>query len=274
MKSLLSLLLGFPILLFAQNAPGTALHIKKAKGQIVLDGVLDEPDWEQAQTAGNWFLNYPVDTLPPTFATYAKLTFDDEHLYVAFICEDDTTPDMINSLRRDFDYDLNDNAGLVIGPYNDHLNGFFFTVTPKGVQMEGTVSSGGSNDASYSINWDNKWYSKVMRYSDRWIVEMAIPFKSFRYKSDITEWNLILDRQDKKRNFKSSWIRTPIQFSTGAFAFSGQLVWDDPIPPAHTNISLIPYVAGGISDLPAVPGAKPEANINAGFDAKIGIGPS
>ncbi|MDX2247406.1 MAG: DUF5916 domain-containing protein [Bacteroidia bacterium] len=274
MKSLLTLLLGFPFFVFAQNAPGTALHIKKAKGEIVLDGVLDEPDWQQAQPADKWFLNYPVDTLPPPFNTFTKLTFNEEFLYVAFVCEDDTTPDMLNSLRRDFDYDLNDNVGLVIGPYNDRLNGFFFTITPKGVQMEGTVSSGGSNDGAWGISWDNKWYSKVVRYPDKWIVEMAIPFKSFRYKSDISEWNIVLDRQDRKRNYKSSWIRTPIQFSTGALAFSGQLIWDDPIPPAHTNISLIPYVAGGISDLPSTPGSKPDANINAGFDAKIGIGPS
>ncbi|MEZ4777590.1 MAG: DUF5916 domain-containing protein [Bacteroidia bacterium] len=274
MKSLLSLLLGFPILLFAQNAPGTALHIKKAKGEIVLDGVLDEPDWQQAQAADNWYLNYPVDTLPVEFQNAAKLTFNDEFLYVAFVCSDDSMPDMINSLRRDFDYDLNDNVGMVISPYNDRLNGFFFAITPKGVQMEGTVSSGGSNDGSWGVNWDNKWYSKVVRYPDKWVVEMAIPFKSFRYKSDISEWNIALTRQDRKHNQKSGWIHTPIQFTPGALAFSGQLVWDDPIPPAHTNISLIPYVAGGISDLPAVPGAKPEANINAGFDAKIGIGPS
>ena len=274
MKKLLVILLGLPFTLLAQNQPGTKLHIKKAKGEIVIDGVLDEADWDQAQAADNWYLNFPIDTAPPELTTITKLTFDDEFLYVAFVCEDDTTPDVINSLRRDFIYPLNDNVGLVIGPYNDRLNGFFFTITPRGVQMEGTVSAGGSNDNSWNTNWDNKWYSKVVRHPDKWIVEMAIPFKSFRYKSDISEWNIAIDRQDLKRNQKISWIHTPIQFSTGSFAYSGQLVWDDPIPPARTNISLIPYVSGGFSGTPAIPDAKAEINRSIGFDAKVSLSPS
>lgn len=270
MKLLLPFLLSLPILLLAQNQPGTQLHIKKAKSEIVLDGVLDEPDWQQAQPADNWYLNFPVDTIRPTFNTIAKVTFNDEFLYVAFVCQDDETPDLINSLRRDFDYPLNDNVGFIIGPYNDRLNGFFFTITPKGVQMEGTVSAGGT----FNINWDNKWYSKVIRHPDKWVVEMAIPFKSFRYKSNISEWNIAFDRQDKKRNQKSSWIQTPIQFNTGSFAFSGQLVWDDPIPPAHTNISLIPYISGGVSATPIIPDTKASSDLNVGFDAKISLSPS
>ena len=273
MKMKLTLLLTFPIFLFSQNQPGTELHIRKAKGEITIDGVLDEPDWQQAQKAGNWYLNYPVDTVPPSFGSIARMTFNDEFLYISVVCEDDESPDVINSLRRDFTYPLNDNIGVIIGPYNDRLNGFFFTITPKGVQMEGIVSAGGTND-SWNTSWDNKWYSKVVRHPDQWVVEMAIPFKSFRYKSDISEWNIAFDRQDLKRNQKSSWIQTPIQFNTGAFAFSGQLVWDDPIPPARTNISLIPYVAGGISATPILQDSEPSSNMSAGFDAKISVSPS
>ena len=125
--------------LVAQNAPGTQLHIKKAQGKIVLDGILDEEDWKKAELAKDWYLNFPNDTTPVNFQSTARLTFDDNFLYVAFYCDDDQTPDLINSLRRDFDYGLNDNVGVVIGPYNDRLNGFFFNITPAGVQMEGIV---------------------------------------------------------------------------------------------------------------------------------------
>ena len=94
-------------------------------------------------------------------------------------------------------------------PYNDKLNGFFFVITPAGIQMEGTVTGGGSNDDSFSTFWDNKWYSKVVRYSDKWIAEMAIPFKSFRYKSNVREWNISMDRWELKSNRKTSWIQHP-----------------------------------------------------------------
>ena len=260
-------------LLYSQNQPGTKFHIKKAKGEIVLDGVLNETDWEAADVAGDWFMNYPVDSIPAEFVTEVRMTFNDEFLYFSFVCEDDDTPDIVNSLRRDFEYDLNDNVGIAIGPYNDYLNGFFFVITPKGVQMEGTISSGGGNDG-FNTFWDNKWYSKVVKYENKWIAELAIPFKSFRYKSDVKEWNIAFDRFDLKHNQKTSWIRTPIQFNTGSLAYSGQLVWDDPIPPAGVNISFIPYVAGGFSQDNQVEPTEQSSDLQVGFDAKIGVTPS
>jgi len=259
---------------FAQNKPGTQVHIKRAHGEIKLDGILDESDWETADVAKNWFLNFPVDSAAAPYQTEARLTFNDQFLFVSFVCYDDKAPDIINSLRRDFDYDRNDNVGMNIGPYNDRLNGFFFVLTPAGVQMEGTIATGGANDDSWNIYWDNKWYSKVVKYDDKWIAEAAIPFKSFRYKSNIKEWNISFDRLDKKRNHKSAWIHTPIQFATGAFAYSGQLIWDDPIPPAHTNISLIPFVAGRATQDKEVTPTEDHKELQAGFDAKVSVTPS
>ncbi|MEI9919300.1 MAG: DUF5916 domain-containing protein [Bacteroidota bacterium] len=258
----------------AQNKPGSQVHIKRAYGEITLDGILDEEDWTSADVAGNWYLNYPVDSAAAPLQTEARLTFNDHFLYVSFVCYDDKSRDMINSLRRDFDYERNDNVGMNIGPYNDRLNGFFFVLTPAGVQMEGTIATGGASDDSWNIFWDNKWYSKVVKYDDRWVCEAAIPFKSFRYKSNIREWNISFDRLDKKRNHKSAWIHTPIQFATGSFAYSGQLVWDDPVPPAHTNISFIPFVAGRLSqDKEATPTQK-DSELQVGFDAKVSVTPS
>ena len=259
--------------LVAQNAPGTQLHIKKAQGKIVLDGILDEEDWKKAELAKDWYLNFPNDTTPVNFQSTARLTFDDNFLYVAFYCEDDQTPDLINSLRRDFDYGLNDNVGVVIGPYNDRLNGFFFNITPAGVQMEGIVSAGGAN-GGFSTFWDNKWYSKVVRYEDHWIAELAIPFNSLRYKNGLDEWNISFVRADRKRNQQSSWVRVPIQFEPGNFAYSGQLVWDDPAPPPSLNVSLIPYIAGGVSQDLQTPEPEIDSRFSAGFDAKVAITPS
>lgn len=257
----------------AQHAPGTSLSIRKANGEIILDGKLDEPDWLTADVASNWYLNYPNDTARAPFQTEARLTFDDRFLYVSFVAFDDESDDMINSLRRDFNYDLNDNVGMCIGPYNDKLNGFFFTITPAGVQMDGTVANGGSGNSSYNVFWDNRWFSKVVRYADRWICELSIPFNSIRYKAGIREWNIAFDRLDKKRNMKSSWIRTPIQYVTGSFAYSGQLVWEDPLPDTRTNISFIPFVAGGKA-WDHEGGGTTSDSFQAGFDAKVGLTPS
>jgi hypothetical protein len=258
-----------------KNVPGKKLSIRKAKGAITLDGKLDEPDWAEAELAGDFFLNYPVDTALAEFQTEARVTFDDHNFYVSYVCYDDNTPDVVQSLRRDFDFDTSDNIGVFIGPYNDAINGFYFIISPLGVQLEGTISSGGADgDGSYNDTWDNKWYSKTTRYEDRWIGEIAIPFKSFRYKSDVDEWNITFLRYDLKRNRTSSWIATPIQFIPASFAYSGKLAWTERPPHHTTNISLIPFIAGGASqDKTADPVVK-DNDLQVGGDAKVAVTPS
>jgi hypothetical protein len=261
---------------FAQvkNEPGKGLAIRKATDEIVLDGKLSEASWQNADVAKDFFLNYPVDTALAEFQTEARVTFDDHHLYVSFICYDDDTPDVVQSLRRDFSFDSNDNMGVFIGPYNDGINGFYFITSPLGVQHEGTISGAGVGGDSYSETWDNKWYNKVVKEKDRWVAELAIPFKSFRYKGDAQEWNITFLRYDLKRNRTSSWIATPIQFIPASFAYSGKLKWEDKPPHQTMNVSLIPYVAGGLAKDSEARPAESTSDLRAGFDAKVGITPS
>lgn len=256
----------------AQNAPGTQLPIRKAKGEIRIDGILDEADWNAAYVAKDFKLNFPVDTALAPFQTEARMTFNEHYLYVAFTCFDDDKPYIVQSLKRDFDFDNNDNVTLEIGPYNDKQNGFFFTVTPYSVQMEGTVSTGGVSDNSYSATWDNKWYSKSTRHADKWIAEIAIPFKSIRYKDG--EWNLNFLRWDRKHNTASTWVAVPIQYALGAFAYSGQLVWEDPAPKPKLNVSLIPYVAGVRSRDNEQDPVVSNNDFQFGGDAKVAVTPS
>lgn len=253
-----------------QNKPGTELAVRKATGTIRIDGLLDESDWVSADVATGMYLNFPTDTLPANFQTEARVTFDDQFLYIGFVCHDDQTPSVVQSLRRDFEWSMNDNVGLYFDPYNDYTNGFFFGISPFGVQREGIMSGGGIDPMNnFNINWDNKWYSEVTRHSDKWIAEIAIPFKSIRYNRGVP-WNISFLRQDLKRNQVSSWIRTPIQNMPASFPFSGKLVFETELPPPGTNISLIPYVIGS-SYRDKENGTPLDLTANAGFDAKIGI---
>ncbi len=267
-------LLSLPNVSMGQNKRGLELSIKKATGTIKLDGILDEQDWREAGVAKDFFLNYPLDSLPPTFQTEARFTFDEHFFYISFVCYDDKAPFVVQSLRRDFEPGLNDWVGISMDPYNDFTNGFYFLISPYGVQNEGTVSSGGSSIMdSFNSSWDNKWYSHVERHDDRWIAELAIPFKSFRYNSQVDHWNISLVRNDLKRNQRSGWIATPIQFIPASFAYSGKLMWKDPPPKPGTNVSLIPYMIASSSQ--DSENNKPVENAaNAGFDAKVGLTPS
>ncbi len=260
-------LLLFPLGVAAQHRPGQEHHARKATDKIILDGELSEDTWHEAVLGTGFFMNKPYDSVPPTQQTFFRISFDDVFLYLLIECEDKNSNPVVQSLRRDFDFSGNDNVGIYFDPYNDFTNGFFFNITPYGIQREGLLVNGGLEFSDYSTFWDNKWYSAVKRYEDRWVAELAIPLKSIRYNIDT--WNFNILRNDARRNEQSSWIATPFQYLPASFAFSGKLIWDDPLPKPGMNLSLIPYIAGSS----AQDNEKGSANqtLTTGFDAKIGL---
>jgi hypothetical protein len=255
----------------AQNPRGTAYHARKAVDPITIDGHLTEESWKLAQRGEGFFMSKPYDSVPPTNPTYFWITFNDNFLYIAFACEDDGGAPVVQSLRRDFEFRVNDNVGIYFDPYNDYTNGFYFNISPYGVQREGLMANGGASPDDFSGFWDNKWYSAVNRSPGRWTAELAIPFKSIRYNRG--EWNFNILRNDLERNQVSSWIATPVQYLPASFAWSGKLIWDDELPKPGTNISVIPYLASAFRK--DVENHQPAAaEPLAGFDAKVGLTPS
>lgn len=253
---------------FAQNPPvESSLSISKATSQINVDGVLDEGAWQDINMAKDFYKVYPVDNEFATSETEAKITFDENFLYFGIVCYEPTAGDyIVESLKRDWDWRGTQNISIYIDPFDDRTNGFNFSVSPYNAQREGLISSG----EEISTDWDNKWYSKVSNFEDRWIVEIAIPFKTLRYKSSLTNWNIQFIRNDVKNNERSAWTAVPQQYRTNNLAFAGKLIWEDPPPPPKMNISVIPYVLGQV-EKDYEEGGDYEPSGNIGFDAKVAI---
>lgn len=220
------------------------LQIRKASSEIIIDGILDEQAWLEAEVATDFYMITPMDTSFAQVKTDVRMTYDDQHLYLIVVNHHAVEgPYMVESLRRDFSFGKNDNFLLFMDPFDDQTNGFSFGANAAGAQWDGIMYNGGSVD----LSWDNKWTSKVRNYEDKWIFEAAIPFKSIRYKKGIKEWGVNFSRLDLKTTEKSGWAPVPRQFPSASLAYTGILVWDNPPPDPGANISVIPYVLGGVS---------------------------
>ena len=217
------------------------LHIKKAISSIKIDGIGDEVDWDRAEVAKDFFMVTPMDTSFATDLTEIRMTYDTKNLYLlAIFYKTNKDRYTVASLRRDFGFNENDNFLLFIDPYNNQTTGFSFGANSAGAQWDGTMFQGSRID----LNWDSKWISKVKQDDDKWTFEMAVPFKSIRYKAGVMEWGINFSRLELSTAEKSSWAPMPRQFPTSTLAYTGILVWDQPPPKPRTNVSVIPYMLG------------------------------
>jgi Domain of unknown function (DUF5916)/Carbohydrate family 9 binding domain-like len=275
---LLLIALSFIVLpIFAQK-DSKELHIKKSKEAMKLDGLLDEAAWSSAQVSGDFYLNQPFDTSYAKYQTAVKVTFDDLYFYVGVVIKQPKSEYTVSSYKRDFESGTSDVFSLNIDTFKDKLNGMQFSVSPLNVQREGLISAGEELD----ISWDNKWYSKVKNYDDHWVLEMAIPFKTLRYKvsDNYNSWRVNFGRFFMKSNEVSTWSPVPRNFRPANLAFTGLMIWDDAPPKPGANISLIPYLSTTYGkDFPRndnLEAGKPitDTKIGAGIDAKIAVTPS
>lgn len=251
----------------AQDAKKHELFAPKTQEKIKLDGELNEAIWQKAEKAKDFFQAQPVDTSFAQSKTEAMITYDENFIYVAGICyESIEGKNVVQSLRRDFDGGSNDFFTIYIDTFKDGINGFTFGVTPLGVQREAMMTDGDrlNND------WDNKWYSSAKIYDDKYIIEMAIPFKTLRFKKGQKSWKVNFARIDFKRNEVSTWVPVPRNFRPNSLAFTGELNFEKPLKKSGTNIAIIPYLTGA-SSRNHEEGENADYEANVGGDVKIAV---
>ncbi len=242
------------------------LRIDKTHEQVVLDGLLNESVWETADVADHFAMILPQDDTAATQFSEVRMTYDQKNIYIAVIFFNNNVKGdyVVESYKRDFSFGKNDNFLVAIDPFNNMNTGFAFGLNAYGAQWDGTMFNGRSVD----LNWDTKWYSEVSFNEDRWIAEIAIPFKSIRYKDNLSEWGISFSRLDLKASEKSGWTPVPRQFPSITMAYSGVLKWDAPPPTQGSNVSVIPYLSGEI-DSPRQ--NVSDYNFNAGADVKLNL---
>jgi hypothetical protein len=228
---------------------------------------MDEQAWRDAEVTKKFWMVTPMDTSEAKVLTEVRMAYDQKNLYILVVCYKALPgPNMVESLKRDFNFSKNDNFIFFIDTFNDQTNGYTFGTNAEGAEWDGTMYQGGSVD----LSWTNKWLSAVKDYPDKYIFEAAIPFKSIRYKKGILEWGINFSRNDLKTAEKSSWAPVPRQFPTASLAYTGTLVWDKPPPDPGPNISIIPYALAGLNkDYADHLNLAPKVEV--GVDAKIAV---
>jgi hypothetical protein len=262
---------------YARDADGniTIRAIRLAE-PLKLDGILEEPVYRDEMPATDFIQQEPKEGEPATERTEAWVLFDRDNLYIAAYCHD-THPErmVVNEMRRDSqNIRQNDSFTVVLDTFHDQRSGVFFQTNPLGALREQEVTSERENNN----DWNTIWDVRARRTPDGWTVEIAIPFRSLRYKAPGPQtWGINLRRTIRSKN--EHVYLSPVPASSGMqgiyrFADAATLVGLE-TPALARNLEIKPY---GISSLTTNRAAvRPFSNHvggDAGFDVKYGLSKS
>lgn len=186
--------------------PKPALDIPRFQTPPKIDGVLDNPAWEtQALKIEDFVQLTPKENGAPSERTVAYVGFDDKNLYLAFRCFD-TDPSKVRCTITSRDNTINDDwVLLMLDAYNEKRRAFSFFLNPAGIQIDAIRTEEGGSD-NFDMSWDTAFDSAGTTDAEGWTVEMAVPFKSFRFPDRETKiWNVVLARNLPRKGEIIMW---------------------------------------------------------------------
>jgi hypothetical protein len=257
-------------------APDGRITIRAIKlmEPLTLDGILDESVYRDNIPASSFIQQEPNEGQPATERTEAWVMFDARHVYVAFRCFDSHPERMVvNEMRRDsFNVYNNDHVTVVLDTFYDRRSGVFFQTNPLSALRDQEVASERENNN----DWNTIWDSRAQRNANGWTVEIAIPFRSLRYKAPGAQvWGINLRRTIRSKQNEHVFIApVPASYSVrGIYKFSSAatLVGVE-TPPQGRNLEVKPYaIASMTTNRAATPPFSNDPDGDAGFDIKYGL---
>lgn len=280
MTRLIILAMVFTVALLRPLGAQTASEIPPVQGddiviQVVstsrpvrVDGRLDEPAWDEAIPYHDYFFQQePLDRAPSSMKTELRVLQDGEYIYFGAICyEDDPRKIFATVKRRDGSFLADDAFELLIDTFQDKRNSYAFGTNPFGAKIDAIISDEGNH---INKSWDCIWQCKTSRDSRGWVIEMAIPFKSLKYKrGELVDWGLNITREIKHN--KEVTYLAPIPRGLGHNGkFKGSLfarLSGIRPPPPKLNVEVQPHITTGRSWLYETD--ERENKLEAGFDAR------
>ena len=198
------LFFGFLLPLWAQ----TGSRVQKQSVAIfveegpTIDGVLDDPVWEQSAPLSDFQQRDPQEGAPASEYTTVRIVYTKEALYFGFRCDDSQPAAIIaTERRRDQDLTKDDSVAVILDTFHDRRNAFLFRTNSLGTQFDALLTEEGLD---INVSWDEKWEAEANRNEEGWTAELMIPFKSLRMGPQ-GEWGLEIERLIRRKNEAAYW---------------------------------------------------------------------
>ncbi|MBD1584224.1 carbohydrate binding family 9 domain-containing protein [Pseudoalteromonas sp. S16_S37] len=176
------------------------LSIYKLKVAPVIDGHVNEEEWQGAQLVEQFVEFRPNLGKDAPYPIKARVAYDESYLYIGAQIiqpQQSITDRVLTQGDRIWDEDY---FGITLDTNFDKRDAYLFHVTPSGVREDGLVDG-----TQYIGEWSTIWYAKTQRTEQGWSVEMAIPMQSVSFDPNKSNWGLQLRHKLSKPYKQIYW---------------------------------------------------------------------
>ena len=257
----------------ARNERGVTVRATRIATPMTIDGRLDEDVYTQLPAITEFVQQEPQVGAAVSESTAAWVFFDDDNFYVACRCRmADPSQIVANDMRRDStNLRQNDNFGVFLDTFHDRRNGYLFYISPVGGMFDGATANERINNA----DWNTIWNAKVTKSPEGWIAEIAIPFKSLRYRPGREQtWGINLRRTIRGRNEYAYIAPIRPEWGVGGFfrASAAATLVGLEVPTSGKNLEIKPYAVSRLTtDTLITPQLRNDVSRDVGLDIKYGV---
>ncbi len=164
------------------------------KGEsIVIDGILDEPEWTKAYSISEFYQTSPFNLQKSQDETLVYIFSNEDGIYVGFINKQSNSSMLSKKTLRDEMTSLSDKNSINIDFDGDGNKAYILAVNLGDSLFDAIKIKTGD----FKTDWDGDWIAKTKRHDGYWVSEFYLP------------WNLVLMNQPAgdKRTIKYSVLR-------------------------------------------------------------------
>ncbi len=160
---------------------------------IVIDGILDEPEWANAFSISEFYQTSPFNLQKSKGETLVYIFSNEDGIYVGFINKQSNSSMLSKKTLRDEMTSLSDKNSINIDFDGDGNKAYILAVNLGDSLFDAIKIKTGD----FKTDWDGDWIAKTKRHNGYWVSEFYLP------------WNLVLMNQPKgdKRTIKYSVLR-------------------------------------------------------------------
>ncbi|KAA0256019.1 MAG: hypothetical protein EDX89_02850 [Acidobacteria bacterium] len=246
-----------------------SLEARPASSPIVLDGVLDEKAWADADVGTGFVQREPDTGKPESQRTEVRVVYTPTTLYVGLSLYDDEPGRIIyKEMQRDQPLWRDDAVDVVLDTFDDKRNAYLFETNSNGARTDALITEEGRD---FNLNWNGVWDVAAKRTPEGWFAEMAIPFTTLRFDPKAQAWGFNVLRYMRRRAEQSFWAPILLDADVKRVSRYGRLTGIRDVREGW-NLNVKPFVTGALkSSLTPSGEYRDDDSVDFGGDLKWGI---